>query len=359
MSSNINFTAIDAGYPIAGQDNNTQGFRDNFNSIKTALAVANAEVSTLQSSAVLTTSLTDNTAVVNDLNLSTITNGYFAQFHGVVHTSVVAVSADVDLANGPYQAVTLSGNATLRFTNWPVTGNYGLVRVAVKSNQLGVWYPTFSSINAGTLAYAVGFGVSPVTGLPGITVGGEGVTSINVSSPGSGYTTPITIGFTGGNPMTNAISPIATATYTAVSASIVGGSGGTGFTMGDTLVCNVNSSITVTVTGVSGGIISTVSITTGGVLPSPIVGAKTFTALTGSGTGAKFALSNGIGQINMIYSGNGYVTTPPTVTYSTSVGVGTAATAVLTSQTGDNTKVIDAWTVDGGVNVFIKYVGEF
>ena len=31
--SNIDSTSIDATYPVAGQDNNSQGFRDNFNTI--------------------------------------------------------------------------------------------------------------------------------------------------------------------------------------------------------------------------------------------------------------------------------------------------------------------------------------
>ena len=34
MASLINPTNIDVTYPIAGQDNDTQGFRDNFNNIK-------------------------------------------------------------------------------------------------------------------------------------------------------------------------------------------------------------------------------------------------------------------------------------------------------------------------------------
>ena len=34
MASNINSDAIDKDYPVAGQDNDSQGFRDNFNTIK-------------------------------------------------------------------------------------------------------------------------------------------------------------------------------------------------------------------------------------------------------------------------------------------------------------------------------------
>jgi len=49
MTSAITTTSIDESYPVAGQDNNSQGFRDNFNAIKSALNVAKSEITTLQS----------------------------------------------------------------------------------------------------------------------------------------------------------------------------------------------------------------------------------------------------------------------------------------------------------------------
>jgi hypothetical protein len=48
MASQISFSSIDENYPVAGQDNDTQGFRDNFNVIKQALLKASEEVTTLQ-----------------------------------------------------------------------------------------------------------------------------------------------------------------------------------------------------------------------------------------------------------------------------------------------------------------------
>lgn len=48
MSSNINYEAIDATYPIAGVDNSTQGFRDNFTAIRNGLATASNEIGDLQ-----------------------------------------------------------------------------------------------------------------------------------------------------------------------------------------------------------------------------------------------------------------------------------------------------------------------
>ena len=47
MTSQIVSATIDENYPIAGQDNDSQGFRDNFSIIKTGLATAASEPTTL------------------------------------------------------------------------------------------------------------------------------------------------------------------------------------------------------------------------------------------------------------------------------------------------------------------------
>ena len=46
--SNINTDNIDVNYPIANQDNSSQGFRNNFQNIVSALIVAKSEISTLE-----------------------------------------------------------------------------------------------------------------------------------------------------------------------------------------------------------------------------------------------------------------------------------------------------------------------
>ena len=53
MTSAINYTNIDATFPVAGQDNSSQGFRDNFQNIKTNFQYASTEISALQANAVL------------------------------------------------------------------------------------------------------------------------------------------------------------------------------------------------------------------------------------------------------------------------------------------------------------------
>ena len=47
MASNINSNNIDGTYPIAGQDNDSQGFRTNFTNIKNNLAYAKSEIDDL------------------------------------------------------------------------------------------------------------------------------------------------------------------------------------------------------------------------------------------------------------------------------------------------------------------------
>ena len=39
MTSAINFSSINASYPVPGIDNDSQGFRDNFSAIANALSV--------------------------------------------------------------------------------------------------------------------------------------------------------------------------------------------------------------------------------------------------------------------------------------------------------------------------------
>ena len=58
MASNINTSGINTSYPIAGQDNDTQGFRDNFSSIKFNFTTAAAEITALQANV-----LASNTAI--------------------------------------------------------------------------------------------------------------------------------------------------------------------------------------------------------------------------------------------------------------------------------------------------------
>lgn len=160
MTSQINYTGIDPTFPVAGQDNDSQGFRDNFGAIQTALEVAKTELSDLQTKSVLVAKLSPDTGtVVNDLQGSTLSNGIYKQLNGVVYNqgTVITNPAYIDLNNGPLQILSLTGDFTLTFRNWPSDNKFCTVRVHLKSDGNSTRTATLSTENAGTLHYQSGF----------------------------------------------------------------------------------------------------------------------------------------------------------------------------------------------------------
>lgn len=137
MTSAINFSTIDENYPVAGIDNNSQGFRDNFNEIKTALATASNEITTLQTKAVLKSNLSSNAEVTNDLAGSSIVNGVHNKFYGVSYTptNAVTTATTIDVEFGVFQAFTMGADVSFTFTNWPESGKYASVRVLLSTNN--------------------------------------------------------------------------------------------------------------------------------------------------------------------------------------------------------------------------------
>ena len=161
--TNINYDAVDETYPIAGQDNNSQGFRDNFSAIKIALAEADAEISTLQSKVLLNSTLAGTDTIANDLLGSSITNGTFNKFYGEINIGALTNSVfDIDLYNGPLQIITVNSDAhALRFNHWP-TDLYGIVRVHLINGSGTSKTPILSSVNNGVIKYDESF-PSPFT----------------------------------------------------------------------------------------------------------------------------------------------------------------------------------------------------
>lgn len=114
MASNINYLSINENFPVAGQDNDTQVFRDNFDTIKTSLRNASTEITNLQN-----TSAKLN--VDNDFSLKVIQNAILQnnrtqKFNG---GSVSASPTTVDFQNGDYQIYILDASITMDFLNFP------------------------------------------------------------------------------------------------------------------------------------------------------------------------------------------------------------------------------------------------
>ena len=67
MTSQINPNDIDGTYPVAGQDNDSQGFRTNFTNTVTNFQYAADEITDLQGKVLLKSALTGTT--LNNLSL--------------------------------------------------------------------------------------------------------------------------------------------------------------------------------------------------------------------------------------------------------------------------------------------------
>lgn len=114
MASQINFNIIDGTYPVAGQDNSSQGFRDNFTNIKNNFESAYDEITDLQNKVLLSSPLS-NGIFNNDLQGNIITN---AQLQGMRETyfnigNTVSGSIKVDFNVGTFQTMTLSGSTSI------------------------------------------------------------------------------------------------------------------------------------------------------------------------------------------------------------------------------------------------------
>ena len=141
MTSAIVSSTIDAAFPVAGQDNNSQGFRDNFQVTKTGLAQAATEITDLQ----LNTAKLNAT---NDFAGSIIQNAVTNKLYGVVATilSVGAGTTTVQVSTGEYHRITIAANATLELTNWPILDNrFAKVRIHLENNELSPHTITFAT----------------------------------------------------------------------------------------------------------------------------------------------------------------------------------------------------------------------
>ena len=164
MTSSINPNNIDGGYPIAGQDNNSQGFRDNFTNTKTNFEFAANEITDLQNKAILKAALTGQ-ALNNNMNGSILSNAQL-QDMGYTRVSIGTVSGSqtINYASGPYQTLTTSGSVNLSFTNWPNSGIQGVCRVQV----------TVANV-AHTVTFTANSGWQNAIGIAGAVVSGTTV----------------------------------------------------------------------------------------------------------------------------------------------------------------------------------------
>jgi len=134
MPSKIVPTTIDGTFPVAGQDNSSQGFRDNFTNTKNNFIFARNEISDLQSKVILTTAL-DGTTLSNDMAGTQIVRPQLKSWtQALVDKGSVSDAVDISFDEGNFHKITTAGAITLSLSGWPTSVGagalgYGLVRV--------------------------------------------------------------------------------------------------------------------------------------------------------------------------------------------------------------------------------------
>jgi hypothetical protein len=170
MTSQVNPNNIDGSYPVAGQDNDSQGFRDNFTNIRNNFTFIKSEVEDLQNKAVLKSSLTNST-LNNDFAGNAISNATLTSwretYNNVTNTASGVIS--IDFANGNSQKIGVSGAISSLTFFWPdnTSGYY----VSIK-----LW------INVVNTAHTITFATAPTLGDPDTIAGyNAGVLSFNAA----------------------------------------------------------------------------------------------------------------------------------------------------------------------------------
>lgn len=121
-------TAIDPAFPVAGQDNNSQGFRDNFSYIQTGLDNIVSVITTLNND-------TAKTSEDNDFNGVKIENAETNMLYGtVLGSGAISSPQFIDVRDAEYFTYTFGANLTLTFSNWPVSDRFAKVRIDVRSD---------------------------------------------------------------------------------------------------------------------------------------------------------------------------------------------------------------------------------
>jgi hypothetical protein len=203
MTSAITTTNIDIQFPIPGQDNDTQGFRNNFGEIKSALDTAASEISDIQAiqEGIISNiaELSDPTKINADIvtatvinsgfivNTGTFTNGGTLTSVNLVATNTISASGDITttgrfvgdgssltnitvtgiLSTSTQQAITQVGtlsNITMRFND----GTHGTTAtLAVYDSAFliqNVSNVVLTSTTASTTATWQNWGGAPVSG---------------------------------------------------------------------------------------------------------------------------------------------------------------------------------------------------
>jgi len=293
MTSQINPNNVDGTYPVAGQPNNTQGFRDNFTNIKTNFSYAGTEITDLQNNGIFKAALS-GTTLDNNMADNLI---YAVKLQDVSYTYVQntasAGSINIDYSAGPYQYISTTGSISLNFENWPVSGTAGVIQIAVNVTSTAHTLTLPAAVTLGTTGiqgYSAGVITFAATGTYQFSFSsvnyGATITIYDLNRPLTAYTNPFGYIAGGGGTVTQATNKATGVTLNKPSGQI---------TMNNaSLAAATIVSFTFTNSTISSTDLLVINHVSGGT-----IGSYTFTAACGSGSATVYvrnATSGSLGE---------------------------------------------------------------
>jgi hypothetical protein len=165
MTSQIDPNDINSDYPVAGQDNSTQGFRDNFSFIKINFEAAKTEITDLQNKVLLKSALT-GTTLDNNLNGALLQSARIQNFSATQQNlGAVSGAFTVNYAAGHYQIFSVSSSATLSFSSFPGVGIAAWITLRIEATA-GATLTLPAAVGAGGSARSL----QGIQGLSGQTI---------------------------------------------------------------------------------------------------------------------------------------------------------------------------------------------
>ena len=147
--STINTNGINVNYPVPGENNSSQGFRDNFTNIKNNINTAGTEITELQNKGVFKTGLT-GIPVDNNMANTLISNAAVRGFRSTTYNLGNAISGSVviDATLGDVQFGTITGNTTLQLAGWAPSGTRSAISLdfTIANTEAYVIFP--GTVNA-------------------------------------------------------------------------------------------------------------------------------------------------------------------------------------------------------------------
>jgi len=269
MSSNINPNNIDGTYPIAGQDNNSQGFRDNFTQTKVNFQYAADEINDLQAKGIFKAALTGSAGLDNNMDGALLYAALIQDFSAVkIAPTPISGTLTLNYASAHYQSYTTAsaGSVTLAFNNFPITGTYGYMKLQITVTNVSYTLTLPSTVSLGLTGIQ---GISPGTSgqVNTITFGATGVFEFGFGSYDGGST--ITVfdlnrGLTSLGTGAVTVGSLTASSFVSATGNVIGGninSAGLASITGNITGGNINSGGLASITGnVQGGNLRTVGL---------------------------------------------------------------------------------------------------